>query len=464
MMTPTETNGSSNNKHNDMDEENDDDLSSLGDTSPLQATQAHHQKRLQKCRRNVTLSFIFVYVLVYNSLSSNPMSTSSITTVDKDFKALNNTDLWTFEIQHTQHLASNIARIYRPVPPSVWCIDGRLKAEQGKRRPMGLSYLKIPRAASTTLAGVNQRIAKNFAHRQDLPTSCIRHDGHVPGMYYSKRDPLSYLWTFVRDPSSRAMSRVARTLSKPETKPTRSNSTKRALNISTVLQTLKTSRDVQFGAISMGRGGFQLQYSMLTIIDKWSAWNTSDPTRIINPRQVQRHVQQVIEGYDFIGVVERLDESLVALQLLLGLETSDILHFSSHTSPLYERRQVPKKADTFVCQQPLDWRPLMKANPSLQSYLTSPEWFAENYGDYLLYQAANQSLDRTIMRLGLDVFSIALKEFRSLQQHAHEVCHPIFPCSLNGTDQWELSQTNCYFDDVGCGYPCLDELATAAEV
>ena len=284
----------------DDDDDDDEDLSSLGDASPIQDLEVHEQQRhTQKQRarlRSGTISFVCIYFLVYMSLSSAP---PLLMTDDSNY-GLNRTVVFQTRIHHTQQVASTMARVYKPTPPSVWCIDGRLKMEQSKRRPMGLSYLKIPRAASTTAGGINRRIARNFAKRQGLE-SCIRHDGHVPGMYYYKRDELSYLWTLVRDPAQRAMSRVAKTFSKD---PLMTTDTSINANYSiSVLQQLKTSKDVQFGAISMGRGGFQLQYTMLSIIDEWSAWNASDPTQVVNPRQVQRHVEQVINGYDFIGYV-----------------------------------------------------------------------------------------------------------------------------------------------------------------
>jgi hypothetical protein len=40
------------------------------------------------------------------------------------------------------------------------------------------------------------------------------------------------------------------------------------------------------------------------------------------------------------------------------------------------------------------------ASPAVQEFLDSDEWRAMNYGDFLLHEAANQSLDRTIERLG----------------------------------------------------------------
>lgn len=159
------------------------------------------------------------------------------------------------------------------------------------------------------------------------------------------------------------------------------------------------------------------------------------------------------------SVVERFDESIVALQLLLGLEPSDILYFSSrdpHQNP-YERQPVKRKQNTFRCQLVWDWQSILMT-PPIQHHLQSAEWFAKNYGDYLLYHASNQSLDRTIMKIGLDTFAKALKDFRQLLQLAQEQCQPIFPCSSSGFDQYEASQKNCYADDVGCGYPCLDDL------
>jgi hypothetical protein len=254
------------------------------------------------------------------------------------------------------------------------------------------------------------------------------------------------------------MSRIAASLGKQ-----RGNTASSTLGnySSFVIQSLQTANDLQYGAVSAGRGGFQLQYGMLGIIDEYSAWNISDPTQIVDPRQVQRNVQQVIRGYDFIGVVERFDESLVALQLLLGLETSDILYFATKTHIQYERRPVKSKPNTFYCQQALDPKLLM--TPPVRNYFESTEWFAQNYGDYLLYQAANLSLDRTIISIGLDVFSRALKDLRSLLRQASETCHPFFPCSSNGTEQYAASQENCYNEDIGCGYPCLDELASQSQ-
>lgn len=263
------------------------------------------------------------------------------------------------------------------------------------------------------------------------------------------RDPLSFLWTFLRDPTHRAMSRIGASLKKQRgmlhnTMPLGDYSEE-------IVESLKTANDVQFGTISAGRGGFQLQYTMLTIIEEWSAFNASEPTKVKDPKKVQGYVQQVIKGYNFIGLVERFDESLVALQLILGLEPNDILHFPVKTQEQFEFNPKEK-----VCLKPLDWNDLL--SEKVRHHLESDEWFAQNYGDHLLYQAANMSLDQTILSIGLDVFSKALKDFRQLVRQAKESCNPIFPCSSDGSLQDEESSENCYEGWVSCGYQCLDAL------
>jgi hypothetical protein len=388
-----------------------------------------------------SIALISIGTLLYMTLAVGPGIQPGHLSMEK---VSNRTILLNGRQQHLAYTASTMARVYPRVPASTWCIDVALRHEQSKRRPMGLCYLKLPKAASSTLAGINKRIAKNFARRQGL-SSCIRHDGHVPGMFYYKRHDLSFLWTSVRDPASRALSRVVYDLSEVPTN---------LQSHSIVMKSLKVP-DVQYGAVSSGRGGFQLQYTMLTIIEEWSAWNSSNPTIIVNPTAIKQNVAQVMNGYNFIAVVERMDESLVALQLLLGLDVTDILYLSpAKEMGSYDRRSMKDGS------RRRQWRcvrlALFNRTQELDAYFESTEWFAKNYGDYLLYAAANMSLDRTILDLGLVRFSRALVEYRALKRTAMETCRTlaIFPCSSNGTDQYEASRKSCYTEDEGCGYPC----------
>lgn len=202
-------------------------MSSLGNASPMQDGEVAQRQRYDECRsrcqKYCSLSFIAIYLLAFFSLSSNPEvvlvksgyqydvhspaatvsspSSGSLSSSSTIASQTNRTKQSASEkrSQHIQMAASKLARIYTPVSSSSWCIDGRLKFEQAKGRPMGLCYVKIPRAASSTLAGINVRIARNYAKRAGLRETCIRHDGPSPGFYYRHREAsLSYLWTFVR--------------------------------------------------------------------------------------------------------------------------------------------------------------------------------------------------------------------------------------------------------------------------
>jgi hypothetical protein len=225
-----------------------------------------------------------------------------------------------------------------------------------------------------------------------------------------------------------------------------------------VMDALKQATDMQFGTVSEGRGGFQVQYSMPRVLDAYISWNASEPTKVQRPRLAQRNVKEILDRYDFIGVVDRFDESLVALQLLLGLETSDILYFSSRTRNQYTLRKATQGGgNRYLCQASVNPR-LLRTN-TVDKYLSSATWWAQNYGDMLLYRAASLSLDQTIIQIGLHTFSEALKAFRSMLQFARQRCDPIFPCSKNGTEQAVRSETYCYFDDIGCGYRCLDKIS-----
>ena len=165
-----------------------------------------------------------------------------------------------------------------------------------------------------------------------------------------------------------------------------------------------------------------------------------------------------MKRYDFVGVVERFDESLVAMQLLLGLETSDILYFAVNRKEQWRTAKIGR--NQYECRDSFDWEVDLLQEPSIKEYVTqSKEWYANNYGDYLLYHAASQSLDRTILKIGLDHFSQELKNFRELMKRAEDECIPHFPCSLDGNLQIEEAERDCQGGgNIGCGYQCLDAL------
>ena len=408
---------------------------------------------LSKLQKSCWILLICIYALSYFSLSSNPEVIFSDFRYDEVRAAKTGVSSETaaYRDEHIRQSASQIARVWTPVSPSQWCIDGKLKFEQAKGRPMGLCYLKLPRAASSTLAGINHRISSSFAKRQGIQ-GCIRHDGPTPAFYFRNRvKGLSFLWTFVRDPTNRALSRVANGISKHRQEAQYKGSYSNNFTDAYVLNKLQQSKDIQYGTISEGRGGFQVQYTMLQVLDEYMFWNESQPSAVQHHDTLQQHIKNTLRQYDFVGLVERFDESLVALQLLMGLDTSDILYISSRLSSQFTLSGG--KCIKNIEPQTLRSRPV-------KDFLHSPTWWAQNYGDWLLREAASLSLDRTIEQIGVQYFAEAFSDFQDMRNEVVEKCRPIFPCSNSGADQLKESRDSCYEDDIGCGYPCIDEIAS----
>ena len=184
-------------------------------------------------------------------------------------------------------------------------------------------------------------------------------------------------------------------------------------------------------------------------IPDWSAWNESNKTKVVDPQRVRDNVKAVMEAYDFIMVTERMDESVVALQLLLGTEVGDMMSTPAKVSGGWDyfHTGCVEMKRSFV-------------SPGVRAFLLSDEWHAKNYGDFLLYYAANKSLDLTIDYLGKDRFDVALAEYQRLMALVDKICSPqlVSQCSSDGIAQIELATSQCYAFDEGCGYYCIDEL------
>ena len=152
-------------------------------------------------------------------------------------------------------------------------------------------------------------------------------------------------------------------------------------------------------------------------------------------------------------LVERIDESLVAFQLLFGLETKDIVYVKAKSSGEYTLK-------SFSIGSFCVFTPKAYVSDKVGEFLKSPTWAAFNFGDLILHAAVEKSLDLTIEYLEKAKFDEALERFQNLQSEINEICirETIFPCSSDGREQLELSSENCYFQDSGCGYTCIDNL------
>lgn len=292
----------------------------------------------------------------------------------------------------------------------------------------GLFYLKPYKTGSSTASGVHIRISRNIARRRPYLKldMCKTRFDHGPNyapattLYKDRNTARSILWTILREPTARAISMF--------------------FHFEVSRRKLEPS-DRNFKEF-LSQGLIQ-DYYLRALYPHESFFRTSlDPVFAAN---------YILKSYDFIGIMERLDESLVVLMMQLNLKMADILYLSAKGRGGYDAAGGPTKTCTYI------WPSFV--SPAMQEHFASDEW--QNYITYdtLLYQAVNRSLDMTIDKLGRDSFNEKIAKFKHAQSIALTRCLPtaVFPCDARGEYN---SKTDCLWKDSGCGATCLDEVAT----
>jgi hypothetical protein len=98
----------------------------------------------------------------------------------------------------------------------------------------------------------------------------------------------------------------------------------------------------------------------------------------------------------------------------------------------------------------------------MADFLQNSLWFQKcTHWDDVLHQIANRSLDLTIESTlgGRFQFERQLQKFQQAQSMAEERCLPKMPCTAQG-EKLNYTETDCLWADSGCGYRCLDDVAT----
>jgi hypothetical protein len=264
-------------------------------------------------------------------------------------------------------------------------------------------------------------------------------------MQYDKRDEsASYLWTFVREPTKRTISQYF---------------------FDEVSRSKKEPHD----------SAFQLYLRNKQRKNHYLQEMSPNAGLDLKSYNLDKVTSQILELYDFIGIVERFDESLVVLKLLLGLEYRDILYLSAKSSGGHDDgvSYISSQGVKGITQ--LGWDPSGELNkgtcvyivpsfvsPGMKKWLQSSTWQNQISGGNALYASAYHSLDQTIDRLGRILVAEQLAEFKRKLSIAQETCthNTIFPCSASGV-RIQNKKTSCLVADSGCGYACFDNLTFA---
>jgi hypothetical protein len=292
----------------------------------------------------------------------------------------------------------------------------------------GFLMIKIEKCASTTSASVHTRIAHRLFRGNPI---CKHRSTHLWSSrllwtgchsFACIQHNQTFLWTMLREPSRRVISEFFH-MSKDNLNPTPEN----------MIHHLRASLDYYFRKLD-GR-------------------KTAGPKRtvIITGENVQSLVLSTLHRMNFIGVVERMDDSICLLGLLLKLDPSDLVYFSTKV-----QGQYLQSMDGHNCYKvPKSFVP-----PVVQSFFESEEWKNQSIFSSQLYAAANKSIDATIDSIGRNTFLAYRQEFDRLQQIAHVSCSDEvkLPCNHSGVLQLNESYKSCYMGDIGCGYRCLDRI------
>jgi len=271
----------------------------------------------------------------------------------------------------------------------------------------GIFYIKVPKASSSTLAHVTSRFSAKEARRQGFEEGkfCKTHDPMVHNSAYElnciKREKTkSFLWTVIRHPNDRAISHYGMKISFGQ----------------------RDDSDVQFVNDLRGGGAFRsdTQLKMLNLFS-----NKDVPSD-----QLIGTIQNILQEYNFIGIYERLHESLVVLSMLSGMHVNDVLYYYK---PLKNARCGKLEKPSWVTQ-------------GKEDFLASEEWNEKNKGDFMLYDAINKQLDMTIDMLGRENVKKVLNQYTHLMNIGTKLssdlrqklgCGILFPTPYSDIDDLE---------------------------
>lgn len=325
------------------------------------------------------------------------------------------------------------------------------------------------------MVGIVMRLAHNRAKGILDRTKGVKHQrcshramhGTAQKMQYGSRDKTkSFLFSIIRDPTKRIISEFFHfEVTAFQKDPTDDRFLLKARAPTTYnyyLKELSTRPDAVTPGNEPSVRDFALARGFTSYIEMMAQVRAQVPgTELLN-REVQwykqhgpnfngeKMVADILDDYNFIAVMERMDESLVAFQMLFGLTTQEILYTRARSSGSFSNGWVD--------------RPCFYIMPSfltdgMKAYFESEEWQNAIKYDMMMFQAANKSLDRTIEALGRDEFSKNLAEFKRGLKLAQENCKGrIRTMCSEGGKVIPLPNRTCYIWAEGCDHACIDDL------
>ena len=157
----------------------------------------------------------------------------------------------------------------------------------------------------------------------------------------------------------------------------------------------------------------------------------------------------IVAEYDFIGLVDKPDESLVLMQLLLGLETEDILY---NPSPHAGTISLWKDNKNICEEVKKEYLP-----SGSKEFFDSEDFYNQNDVDIEIYKEVQKVHEATIdMVIGRDKFDEALRKYKAEMKVVEDQCLPTVQYKCNEAGKRWKDLNSC--DKNGCDAKCLSSL------
>ena len=322
-------------------------------------------------------------------------------------------------------------------------------------------FIKVPKCASSTAAGVARRIADHHlvqgVHEvgyippysdtnKALWAEMQARVGGGPQVWacHARMNQMNvelfglphptFLWSMVRSPATRAMSHYYY-----------------FIHNTTGHFGSEADKLIYLNGNELGK--FEIDYlrtPMDKVVNRNGGLTQLQPNFAVQG-EVEGVIVKVFEEYDFIGVSERFDESMVVLASLLNVPLSDVLYLPTKNLTGSGNGTASigvKKMTNGVNTAARVHNPLASEPAAVQARLA--EAASPSSPDGQLWVYASKQLDKFMAVPGMHT---RLKDYQALLAKVFVECQ--------SAKQRNISPSNCYFarDAVGCGHKCLDRVA-----
>jgi Galactose-3-O-sulfotransferase len=473
-----------------------------------------------------------------------PMTTTAIPMLPlpnkrKNFPANNNNNYYNNQHQQDQSLAASscpwwksddclhetaaqMARVWKDKPYWQWCHNRPLTAFAGTNnttnnsttflsaRRTGILLVKLPKAASSTVAGLLMRIAQRHdCLLQNTTMGDYYQDEYIPlatrlnvewqhqSAYEAGYHHHHHHHRLVKNkdiddrtsaPSTSSSTFLVAPLRRPDTRAL-SSVYYHSVSLQPAARRRQVSDSFILRQLQRQPANYMVQYLRLdneTTTTTTTTTTTSNSSRndslssSSNFQQLQNAMQGILDHYDFLIITEEMEASLIVLGWIMHIDLKDLLVLSSKTtndrngngSFYFNGRRCIRLVPPVRTPAILDY-----FQKSDNDDINNSNWPTRHAADRLLHMAANQSLYQTIeQQLTWPIFRQRQAALRRLQNDANRACAAEIavqqPChtshgSANSGQPPQFnnaSQKACYIRDFGCGFECYNRFVDGATI